>query len=90
MENYKSSLLRFLGLALGIPLMFGIQQFLTYLSNCCVKSTGALLLVFLAIVIGIILTSLALDKCMNYINYLYCQDRKSKDEENEDYLFGYS
>ena len=90
MENYKSSLLRFLGLALGIPLMFGIKQFLTYLSNCCVKSTGALLLVFFGIVVGIILTSLALDKCMNYINYLYCQDRKSKDEENEDYLFGYS
>ena len=79
-----------MGLALGIPLMFGIKQFLTYLSNCCVKSTGALLLVFLGIVVGMILTSLALDKCLNYMNYLCCQDRKSQDEENEHYLFGYS
>ena len=82
----KSAVLRFLGLALGILLLFGVKVFITYLSNCCVTSTGALVLICIGIVVGIILTSITLDKCLNYI---LCQDRKGQDEANDNYLFGY-
>ena len=83
------------GTGLGLSIKFGLP----YLAYCCVSSMGALAITFIGIAIGIFLLSLSLSNCIRVYCLPrilkcpfdhFCQDLKSKDEENEDYLFGYA
>ena len=48
------------GTTLGIGIVFGLP----YLANCCVTSTGALVVTCIGIGIGIILLTISLFKCV--------------------------
>ena len=98
-ENCKFALWILFAMVFGTGLGLSIKFGLPYLAYCCVSSMGALAITFIGIAIGIFLLSLSLFNCIRVYClplilkcpfYHFCQDLKSKDEENEDYLFGYA
>ena len=98
-ENCKFALWILFAMVFGTGLGLSIRFGLPYLAYCCVSSMGALAITFIGIAIGIFLLSLSLFNCIRVyclplifkcqFNH-FCQDLKSKHEENEDYLFGYA
>ena len=98
-ENCKFALWILIALIFGLSLGFGIRYGLIYLADCCVTSTGALVLTCIGIIVGLILLGLSsygvahclysyISLCPHYISWLCsCPERDRKDEN---YLFGYA
>ena len=63
-ENCKFALWILFVLIFVIGLGLGIKFGLLYLANCCVTSTGALVVTCIGIGIGIILLAISLFKCV--------------------------